>query len=145
MPNKDYAAGAISTAETMLSVSVPTAEKAVLPQFVPTVTQPDATPPGVDKGAGNHQELCKVIYFYKEQDHDCVAFDKDFAAVQSRLKGKLNFEKLKVDDPTHADIVKKYCVKTVPALVYLDGNGALIASDGTNTFNSQTTRFALKP
>lgn len=142
-PNKQYAAGVISTAETMLSISVPTAEKAVLPQVVQDITPPGTVAPGVDKGAGNRQELCKVIYFYKEQDPLCARFDKEFGAAQERLKGRLVFEKLKMDDPANSALLKKYGVSSVPYLVYLDGNGALIRTDGTNTFISQSDKLAL--
>lgn len=142
-PNKQYAAGAISTAETMLSMSVPTAQKAVLPQFVQDITPMGTTAPGVDKGAGNRQELCKVIYFYKEQDPLCARFDKDFAAAQGRLKGRLVFEKLKMDDPAHGALLRKYGVRSVPYLVYLDGNGGLIRTDGTTTFIAESEKLAL--
>lgn len=144
VPNKDYAAGVISTAETMLSISVPTAEKAVLPQVVQDITPPGTTAPGVDKGAGNRQSLCKVIYFYKEQDALCARFDKDFETTQNRLKGRLVFERLKMDDPAHSARLKKYGVMSVPYLVYLDGNGALIRTDGTATFVAESDKLALR-
>lgn len=144
VPNKDYAAGAVSTAETMLSISVPTAERSVLPQVVQDITPPGTTAPGVDKGAGNRQSLCKVIYFYKEQDALCMRFDKDFEAAQNRLKGRLDFEKLKMDDAAHSALLKKYGVRSVPYLVYLDGNGGLIRTDGTTTFVAESDKLALR-
>lgn len=144
VPNKDYAAGPISTAETMLSIAVPTAQKAVLPQFVQDITPSGTTAPGVDKGAGNRQSLCKVIYFYREQDALCTRFDKDFELTQNRLKGRLVFEKLKMDDPAHSAMLKKYGVRSVPYLVYLDGNGELIRTDGTTTFVAESDKLALR-
>lgn len=48
-----------------------------------------------------------------------------------------------MDDPANSALLKKYGVSSVPYLVYLDGNGALIRTDGTNTFISQSDKLAL--
>lgn len=90
----------------------------------------------------------KVIEFSATWCGPCKRFAPIFDRVSGMFNGKIDVQKIDVDDKATADITEKYNVQAVPTIVFLDSKGNIVsqrtggmdASELTTTMQSLVGR-----
>jgi thioredoxin 1 len=70
----------------------------------------------------------KVLDFYADWCGPCRRMQPTIAALESKYRGKVEFQRLDYDSPDNESLIKQYRVRAIPYLVILDERGRLITT-----------------
>lgn len=84
---------------------------------------PPAVPQTVTPAAGRKP---KVIEFSATWCGPCKRFAPTFDRVSNMFNGKIDIQKIDIDDKATSDITDKYNVQAVPTIVFLDSKGNVV-------------------
>lgn len=87
-----------------------------------TVSSANTKPPAI---AGNKP---KVIEFSATWCGPCKRFAPTFEKVSEMFHGKIDVQKIDIDDKATMNITEKYNVRAVPTIVFLDSKGNIVNS-----------------
>lgn len=83
---------------------------------------------------------CKVIMFETSWCHYCHEFAPTFDDAANKYRGKMDFQR--VDAEQNTSLRDQYGIRSYPTLVYLDGRGKVLYTEGRGAFQRRLQELA---
>lgn len=67
-----------------------------------------------------------VMFFYADWVHGCKLVEEVINGALARYGSKVNFVRIDADEPVNQDLLKRYAIRPLPALLYLNDNNEVV-------------------